>query len=190
MPRRMGHREQGAYACKACSHAEIARVDFLLASGAHVSALAAQFGIPQDSLYRHYKKHVSERYKRIVGSSHLEGFEALIGKATEGCAETLDILDLLIRGHSQQWAIAMESGSGQTMAMHANKVLQATELRSKITRELVPSANLTVNNYLLHDAAQIVSVLQDHPEAADAVLQWHERRTNTRVIEHAGAAAD
>jgi hypothetical protein len=108
-----------------------------------------------------------------------------MAKAAEGGAETLDILDLLIRGHSQMWSVALESGSGTVMVQHANKILAATELRSKITRELVPGPTLQVTNYLLHDAAQIVNVLQDHPAAAEAVLQWHRRRNNTRVIEHA-----
>ena len=43
------------------------------------------------------------------------------------------------------------------MVQHANKILAATELRAKITRELVPGPTLQVNNYLLHDAAQIVT---------------------------------
>ena len=111
----------------------------------------------------------------------------MLKKAAEGGAETLDILDLLIRGHTQQWSIALDSGSGLGMVQHASKILAATELKAKITRELVPGPSLQVNNYLLHDAAQIVNVLHAHPEAADAVLEWHKKRTSTSVIEHAGA---
>jgi hypothetical protein len=33
-----------------------------------------------------------------------------MAKAAEGGAETLDILDLLIRGHSQMWSVALENG--------------------------------------------------------------------------------
>lgn len=187
--RRVGHRETGAHQCQTCAHPEVARIDFLLAGGAQPSSVAEQFGIIQSSVYKHSKNHVSDRYRRIVGAGRLESFEALMKKAAEGGAETLDILDLLVRAHSQLWAIAMESGSLVAMSMHANKILKATELRAKITRELVPGPSLTVNNYLLHDAAQIVAVLQGHPDAAEAVLQWHNKRTNTKVIEHAAAPA-
>ena len=186
--RKTGYREQGAHQCRTCAHPEVARIDFLCASGAQLNAVAVQFAISQTSIYHHFKKHVSERYKRIVGASRLETFEELLKKAAEGGAETLDILDLLIRGHTQQWSVSLDSGSGLGMVQHASKSLAATELKAKITRELVPGPSLQVNNYLLHDAAQIVNVLHEHPEAAEAVLQWHQKRTSTRVIEHAVVA--
>ena len=88
---------------------------------------------------------------------------------------------------TQMWALALDTSSSNMMIQHAAKIIQATELRAKVTRELVPGPTLQVNNYLLHDAAQIVSVLADHPEAAEAVLQWHQKRRDTRVIEHAAA---
>ena len=155
--RKIGYREQGAHQCRTCAHPEVARIDFLCASGAQLNAVAAQFAISQTSVYHHFKKHISERYKRIVGASRLDTFEQLVTKAVEGGAETLDILDLVIRGHTQLWSVALDSGSGAAMVQHANKILAATELRAKITRELVPGPTLQVNNYLLHDAAQIVT---------------------------------
>lgn len=185
--RRVGHREQGAHQCKACAHPELARIDFLCASGGQFKAVATQFGLTQACVFNHFKRHVSDRYKRIVGAGRLETFEELMRKAAEGSAETLDILDLLIRGHSQMWSIALDSGSAAAMVQHANKILAATELRAKVTRELVPGPTLQVNNYLLHDAAQIVNILRDHPEAAEKLVRWHERRNNTRAIEHAAA---
>jgi hypothetical protein len=109
-------------------------------------------------------------------------------RCTEGDAETIDILDLLIRGHAQQWGVALDAGASQQMASHATKILAATELRSKITRELVPAQSLTVNNFVLRDAAEIVSALWQHPDAQQALVEWHEKRHNTRVIEHAAAA--
>jgi hypothetical protein len=111
-------------------------------------------------------------------------------RCTEGDSETIDLLNLLIRGHSQAWGIAFESGAWMPMVQHANRVMAATELRSRITRELVPAQSLTVNNYLLKDAAQLVDMLWHHPEAAEEVLRWHERRSQGRVIEHAPDAAD
>jgi hypothetical protein len=73
--RRVGHREQGEHQCRTCAHPEVARIDFLCASGAQLNAVAAQFGISKTSVYAHFKKHVSERYKRIVGAGRRETFE-------------------------------------------------------------------------------------------------------------------
>jgi hypothetical protein len=182
--RQRGIRIQGEYGCKTCQHPECARINFLVASGGDKTAIATQFGVSRRSLVLHYASHVTARFKRIIGASRMESFEALLTKAAEGETETLDILNLLVRGHSQAWALALETGSNQAMVQHAGKILQASELRSKITRELVPGPTFQVN-YLLHDAAQIVEVLHQHPEAADELLRWYQRRTDTKVIEHA-----
>jgi hypothetical protein len=100
-------------------------------------------------------------------------------------------LELLIRGHTQGWAMALETGATKDMALHSVRILAATELRSKITRELTGTPTIQVNTLLTHDAAQLVQILENHPEAAEAVLRWHQQHTSTRVIEHvehAGAA--
>src|SRR5215469_6292554 len=186
--RRPGLRVQGIFHCQTCHHPDLARIDFLCASGAAITPTAAQFGLSARSLGLHFQNHVTDRYKKIIGASRLETFEKLMEKAAEGGADTMDILDLLIRGHSQMWSVALTTGATDQMVKHANKVLAATELRSKITKELVPGPSLQVNNYLMHDAAQIVNVLHEHPEAAEAILQWHRRRTDERAIEHAAAA--
>jgi hypothetical protein len=185
VPRKTGYREG---TCSICTHPQQARIDFLAASGAQLKPLAEQYGVKPAAMYNHFAKHVTARYKRIIGASRLETFEQLMQRCTEGDAETIDILDLLIRGHAQQWGVALDAGASQQMASHATKILAATELRSKITRELVPAQSLTVNNFVLRDAAEIVSALRQHPDAQQALVEWHEKRHNTRVIEHAAAA--
>jgi hypothetical protein len=188
--RRKGHREiskKRGRVCSTCSHPEAARIDYLLASGGTLRPIADQFGLGLEALRWHWHHHVSERYKRIVGASKSQSFEKLMAKCVEGDAETLDILDMLIRGHSQQWSIALDAGAVQAMQSHAGKILAATELKSRITRELTPGPTLQVNNFLLHDAAQIVNILRDHPEAAEKLERWHMRRLSGRVIEHDAA---
>jgi hypothetical protein len=171
-----------------CTHPQQARIDFLAASGAQLKPLAEQYGVKSAAMYNHFAKHVTARYKRIIGASRLETFERLMQRCTEGDAETIDILDLLIRGHAQQWGIALDAGASQQMTSHATKILAAAELRSRITRELAPAQSLTVNNFVLRDAAEIVGALWQHPDAQQALVEWHEKRNNTRVIEHAAAA--
>jgi hypothetical protein len=160
------------------------RIDFLCASGADIKAIAKQFGLSYPSVLAHYRRHLSVRYKRIVGASRLESCEALLSKAAEGDAATLDILALWTRGHTQAWALALDAGSAKDMSLHAARVLQAAEFRAKITRELTGTPTIQVNTILTADAAQLVQVLEHFPDAAEAVLRWHERRNDTRVIEH------
>ena len=54
------------------------RIDFLAASGAQLKPLAEQFGLPASSMYKHFERHISERYKRLIGASRLENFEELM----------------------------------------------------------------------------------------------------------------
>jgi hypothetical protein len=177
----------GPLQCTTCNHAERARVDYLMATGASCRAIEEQFGIPRQSANHHFRKHVSDRFKKMCQASHLESFEELLKQATEANGETLDLLDLLVRGHSQRWAVALERGEDHKMTLHASRVLTAIELRSRITLELQPEArNVTVNNYLMRDAASLVSVLRDHPAAIIDVENWYQRRLDKlKVVEHA-----
>jgi hypothetical protein len=188
--RPFGIRIQGEHGCRTCQHPELPRINFLSAQGATPSALAAQFGLSRTSIIHHHRSHITARYKRIVGGSRLDSFEALLTKAAEGDAESLDILNLLIRGHTQAWAVDLDSGDTRRMSINASRILQAVELRAKITRELTGTPTIQMNTFLTHDAAQLVQVLEHFPEAAEAVLQWHTKRTNTTVaeIEHVPAA--
>jgi hypothetical protein len=177
----------GPLQCSVCQHPERARLDYVLASGASIQATAKQFGIPVENLRRHFSKHVSDRYKKMCSAAHLDSFEKLLEGATEANAETLDVLNLLVRGHTQRWAVCLEAGSDRQMSVHAAKVLQAIELRSRITLELQPEArNLTVNNFLMKDAAELVNTLRDHPQAVAQIEDWYRNRT--RTIEHVEAA--
>jgi hypothetical protein len=133
--------------------------------------------LPVENVSNHYKKHVSARYKAMVSASHLDSFEDLLKGATEANAETIDTLTLLIRGHTQRWAICMEAGSDKLMTAHATRVMAAIELRSRVTLELQPEArNLTVNNFMMKDAAELTNLLQNHPAAVAELEDWYDRR--------------
>jgi hypothetical protein len=106
-----GIRIQGEYGCKVCQHPEVPRINFLLASGGIRTAIAAQFGLSIGSITHHHQHHITARYKRIIGASRIESFEDLLTKAAEGDAESLDILQLVIRGHMQGWALSLETNA-------------------------------------------------------------------------------
>jgi hypothetical protein len=169
--------------CQVCQHPERSRVDYLIASGTAQAAIARQYGFPTTSLNRHWKMHVSERYKQMVGASHIESFDTLLANATAANSESVDTLNLLVRGHSQMWALAMEAADHKTMGLHASRILQALEIRCKITLELAPSGNLTVNNFLMRDAAELVNTLRGNEDAVTRIEQWYQWRTQDKLIE-------
>jgi hypothetical protein len=176
---------QGFILCTICQHPERGRIDYLAASGASLRSLETQFGLGHSSLQRHFERHVTERFKKLCQAQHLTSFEEMLAGATEANAETVDILNLLIRGHAQRWAICLEAGSDKAMNVHSGKILSAIELRSKITLELQPEArNLTINNYLVRDAAELVDTLRDNAEAVAKIEAWYRDRM---LIEHEAA---
>jgi hypothetical protein len=167
----------GFIQCRVCQHPERGRIDYLLAGGASLRPIGQQFGLPIENLSNHSKKHISPRYKQMVGASHLDSFEELLKGATEANAETIDTLTLLIRGHTQRWAICMKAGSDKLMSQHATRVMAAIELRSRVTLELQPEArNITVNNFMMKDAAELTNLLQNHPAAVAELEDWYDRR--------------
>ena len=182
----------GPARCSVCTHPDHARIDYLLASGASGRAVAAQFGLVQQTVSRHFAKHVSDRFKKMCSAAHLDGFEKLLTEATETNAETLDILNLLVRGHAQRWGVCLDAGDDKKMASHGAKILQAIELRSRITLELQPEArNLTVNNFLMKDAAELTNMLRAHPAAVAELDHWYTRRMkDVTPAEHVVEAAD
>jgi hypothetical protein len=99
----------GRLQCSVCNHPDRVKLDYLLASGAAIRPTAEQFGIPKENLRGHFKKHVSDRFKQMCSAAYLDSFEALLKGATEANAETLNILNLLVRGHTQRWAICLEA---------------------------------------------------------------------------------
>lgn len=127
--------------------------------------------------------HVTARYKAMVQSSHNETFEKLLRDATEANSESVDVLNLLIRGHTSQWALALEAGDFRMMSGHSARILQAIEVRSRITLELAPAGGITVNNFLMRDAAELVATLRGNEDAVARIEDWYRWRTQGRMIE-------
>jgi hypothetical protein len=129
--------------------------------------------------------HVSERFKKMAAASHLSSFEEMLRDATEANAETVDTINLLIRGHLTRWGANLEVGADERMNAHSTRVAHLLELRARISLELQEPRNLVVNNYLVRDAAQLVATLRDHPDAVRKIEEWYETRHDAKLIEHA-----
>src|SRR6516165_9408626 len=88
----------GPIQCNTCNHEQRARIDYLLATGSSSRTIEAQYGLRQQNVALHFRNHVSDRFKKMCRASRLESFEALLQQATEANGETLDLLNLLLRG--------------------------------------------------------------------------------------------
>jgi hypothetical protein len=146
-------------------------------------SIAETYGLVQQAVSRHYNAHVTARFKAMCQAMHNQTFERLLKDATEANSESVDVLNLLIRGHTSQWALALEAGDYRMMAGHSAKILQAIEVRSRITLELAPPGGITVNNFLMRDAAELVATLQGNEEAVASIENWYRYRTQGKLIE-------
>lgn len=169
--------------CTVCQNPERGRIDYLCATSESQRAVARQFGLVQETLRRHFNFHVTDRYKQMARASHNPSFDKLLKDATEANSESVDTLNLIIRGHTQRWGCALEAGNDEAMKAHARIITDALQVRAKITLELAPSGNLTVNNFMLRDAAELANTLRGIPGAAEEVEAWYRWRTQGRLIE-------
>jgi hypothetical protein len=158
-------------------------MDYLVASGTSQGAVAKMFGVHQQYISRHFASHVTARYKQMVAASYNDSYDRLLEDATKANSESVDILNLLIRGHMQMWGCAQEGGDHKMMSVHSQRVLEALSLRSKITLELASPGTITVNNYMLRDAAELANTLRNIPGAAEEVESYYRHRMQGRLIE-------
>src|SRR5262245_54075418 len=77
--------------CRVCRHEERWRIELLRAGGASLDSLAAKFGLTRDSLWRHWKNHVTDEAK----ASYLCGPVDIERLAEKAALEGDSVLDYL-----------------------------------------------------------------------------------------------
>jgi hypothetical protein len=167
--------------CTVCQNPERGRIDYLCATTESQRAVARQFGLVQETLRRHFNFHVTDRYKAMARASHNPSFDKLLKDATEANSESVDTLNLIIRGHTQRWGCCLDAGDDEGMKMHARVITEALTVRSRITLEIASPSTITVNNYMLRDAAELANTLRNIPGAAEQVEAYY--RMQGRLIE-------
>jgi hypothetical protein len=185
MPRRPGHREG---TCTCCRHPEVARLNYLAATGAPLKPLAGRFGLKSAAIYNHCKKHISEEYKRAVKIGPFGSEEQLRKLCAEAGGSVVDNLMAVYGGLASRWLVAFESGADPVFCMLTTKLHQNLELRAKITKELLPPGPSNVTNNILvgdptfmRSIGRIAAALSPYPEARAAVAQA------LRELGHSGA---
>jgi hypothetical protein len=175
--------------CGVCSYAKVGEVNFALAKGVPVKAVAESHGLGASATYNHFRKHIPENYKKIIGAGVYADIDELLKKCTQGDAESLDILNAAISGTFNAWSLAFANGSQAGMTAHGSQLRQFLELRAKITRELAPAQHYgsVTNNILLSDATALLRILQPYPEARQAIVEYYSVMPALQIEHHAAA---
>ena len=178
--------------CRVCNHPDRGRVDFLLASGATVLAVARQFKIAQDRLYRHARTHITQDYRRSVLAGPLQE-ENLRKLAAEMGTSVLENLRVIYSGLANRWLVNFQCGAdlalvSLTREMHAN-----LERQGRISGELLPHVQSVTNHFwMTPEFSQLqlilMKALMRFPEAKASVIAALEAQiSEPPTIEHQSA---
>jgi len=132
-------------ACKCCSHPDRARLELLRVSGVSLDALAREFGVSRDSVFRHFRAHVSERRRAEL----LAGPARVHDLANAAAAESKSLLEYLgiTRGVLfNQFLAAAEAGDRNGVANIASRLLDSLRELGRLTGELRTLSGITVNH--------------------------------------------
>src|SRR5262245_31550741 len=121
--------------CTICRHEHRARIELMRASGATLDAIAKRFGVNRNSLWQHWRNHVSNETKAylIAGPAKLDEL------AQRAAAEQLSLLDYLSIVRSalmNLFQAATEQGSHHNAAMVSGRLLQVLSAIGRLSGEL------------------------------------------------------
>ena len=188
----MGRRRQ----CTICARADIVvRLDYLIAKGAPIKALARQFGVSGAALARHAKNHVSAAYKRAVALGPFESEGALRKIVAESGSSVLETVRAMRSGYAARWQVMREAGADGVMVMVGREIRALLDLEARITKELAPTPSMLVQNFFqlpdfLSFQSRLLNVLARHPEANAEVLREFQALEPPAPIEVSADAAD
>ncbi|HZT01481.1 MAG TPA: hypothetical protein VFA39_04365 [Steroidobacteraceae bacterium] len=168
--------------CKVCAHTERTSVELAKASGVQIRAISRKYGIPEDSISRHWARHVPEERKArlIVGPVQQQ---ALAARLSEENSSVIDNLKIVRAGLYQGLDVALQAGDLSSVALLSGKLHDNLKLVAKISGELASSPLVQSNmvNVLMLSPefasfqADLVRVLARFPEAYEAVLAEFQR---------------
>jgi hypothetical protein len=149
----------------------------LRVSGVSFEALAKEFAISKDSIFRHFKSHVSERRKAEL----LAGPAKIHDLANAAAAESKSLLEYLsiTRGILfNRFLFAAECGDTNGVVSTATQLLAALRELGKLSGELrnLSGINITQNNILVASpeferlSTGLLALAQRHPAARQDVV--------------------
>jgi AcrR family transcriptional regulator len=165
-------------ACAICAHKERARIELLRVGGVSLKALARQFDVSKDSVWRHFRTHVSDRRKAelLAGPARVE---QLANSAADESRSLLEQLQIVRSVLLNQFLNAAEAGDRAGVTNVAGRLLESLRELGRLTGELREVSGITVNHNVLNlFASPEFTALQDgllrvarvHPEARGDIV--------------------
>jgi hypothetical protein len=162
---------QASRRCSICAHPQVARIDFLLVSGAGErgrgrKAIATKFVLSLGSLGNHQAKHISPEYRRAILAGPFGSEDELRALAAEEGTTVLQSLRVIFNGHRHRWLLALETGDDQGMINHAKFMTNTLWKIGQLTQEILPTPVIHQNNLQIN--------LFEHPEYVQAFTRLSE----------------
>ena len=168
----------------------------MASAGAPLKPLAERFGLGEDSLRRHFKRHVGEEFKRAVVLGPFKSEAELRRLCAEAGTSVIESLRSIYSGLAARWLLSYEAGADATMSMLTARLHQNLELQARLTKELLPvGTTITTNIFNLpvfgELQAALLRTLVQYPEARAAVLTEFKKLADRGppLIEVSGDAA-
>jgi hypothetical protein len=156
--------------CKLCAHPERARIEMMRVGGVGLDAIAAQFNVSRDSVWRHMKDHVSDD-ERAEYLADIPLAEMLARAADEGVS-LLDFFKIVRATLMKQFQLAA--------SVNDRRAVASLDLIGKLTGEMLRlSPGMVVNNTAVFVNSPMFTDLQSmlvrklagHPEALSRVVE-------------------
>jgi hypothetical protein len=175
--------------CKVCSHPDRARLELLRVSGVSFEALATEFKTSKDSIFRHFRAHVSERRKAelLAGPAKIHDLANAAAKESKSLLEYLQITRGVL---FNSFLAAAECGDRGGVVNTSTQLLAALRELGKLTGELrnLSAISVTTNNILNIVATPeferlstgLLDLARRHPDAkADVIALLRSLETET-----------
>jgi hypothetical protein len=155
----------------------VAAVHLAAAKGVNTHVLAKRYGFVYQTLRRHLKLHLSESTRRMLAGDVYTDIDALLKRVSTGDAESIDLLNATIAGLFNLFQAAFQEGDRHGAALLSSRLEKCIELRSRISRELVPSASYQQTNIMVQgDISTLLRLLRPFPEALAAITNHYAQK--------------
>src|SRR3954452_13895638 len=183
--------------CKSCDHPERKRVEKALANGAAIRAVALKFGLSEDSLQRHWSRHVSDDAKaRYIIGPVADRKDKLAAAVLDENISSLDHYRIIRTALYSVFDTAVEIGDRTAIDRLAERLHESLRDCGRLTGELQPmlvnqqnNVNITNNHNYTEAIAVVIDALARFPEARQNVIRalrdYEARKAPTApMIEH------
>jgi hypothetical protein len=176
--RRIEDRSLRCRKCLVCAHKDLPRIELLRTGGAAMDALALEFGVSRDSLYRHFANHFSDkrRAELMVGPAQVERLAVAAASESKSLLDQFSIVRSVL---FNQFLTAAETNDRHGLVNIAGKLLESLRELGKLTGELrsISGINITNNHLTLVASPEfkaladgLLTIARRHPEAKGDII--------------------